>query len=357
MAPVTIKNIRKSYGDVEVIHGLDLDIADGSFVVLLGPSGCGKSTLLRMIAGLESVTSGEISIGDRVVNKVHPKDRDIAMVFQNYALYAHMNVFDNMAFSMTLKKMPKVDIKKKVEWAASILNLTDYLERYPRQLSGGQRQRVAMGRAIVRDPSVFLFDEPLSNLDAKLRVHMRTEIKELHERLATTTVYVTHDQIEAMTMADVIVVMRDGVIQQKGSPLDIYDRPETRSVAEFIGSPMINLLPAKIVAVGKSSTEAQLADGTKLKLPTAVSVATGTDILFGVRPEHLKITADGPLQARVTTVEPTGPEIQVYGEISGQEVCAVANERITLARGALIRLSPLTDRVHLFDAASGQRIN
>ncbi|MGH9808790.1 MAG: ABC transporter ATP-binding protein, partial [Terriglobia bacterium] len=212
MASVTVTNIRKSYANLEVIHGLDLKIDEGSFVVLLGPSGCGKSTLLRMIAGLEPITSGEIAIDGRVVNGLHPKDRNIAMVFQNYALYAHMNVFDNMAFSMQLKKQPKSEIDSKVKWAAKILNLTPYLDRYPRQLSGGQRQRVAMGRAIVRDPAVFLFDEPLSNLDAKLRIQMRTEIKELHQRLSTTTVYVTHDQIEAMTMADVIVILRDGYI-------------------------------------------------------------------------------------------------------------------------------------------------
>ena len=216
MAAVTVRNIRKSFGDLEVIHGIDLNIEDGSFVVLLGPSGCGKSTLLRMIAGLEPISAGEISIGGRVVNDLHPKDRDIAMVFQNYALYAHMSVFDNMAFSMQLKKMPQAEIKKRVDWAASILDLTPYLGRFPRQLSGGQRQRVAMGRAIVRDPAVFLFDEPLSNLDAKLRVQMRTEIKALHQRLSTTTVYVTHDQIEAMTMADVIVILKDGRIEQIG---------------------------------------------------------------------------------------------------------------------------------------------
>ena len=242
MASVTVSNVRKNYGDVEVIHGIDLDIADGSFVVLLGPSGCGKSTLLRMIAGLETVTAGDIAIAGRRVNNVHPKDRNIAMVFQNYALYAHMNVKDNMSFSLKLAKRPQSEIDEKVGWAARILNLEPYLARYPRELSGGQRQRVAMGRAIVRDPAVFLFDEPLSNLDAKLRVQMRTEIKELHERLKTTTVYVTHDQIEAMTMADRIVILRDGIIEQIGSPLDVYDHPANLFVAEFIGSPSMNLL-------------------------------------------------------------------------------------------------------------------
>jgi multiple sugar transport system ATP-binding protein len=356
MAPVTIRDIRKAYGDVEVIHGLDLDIADGSFVVLLGPSGCGKSTLLRMIAGLESVTAGNISIGDRIVNKVHPKDRDIAMVFQNYALYAHMNVFDNMAFSMNLRKLPKEDIKKKVDWAASILNLTPYLERFPRQLSGGQRQRVAMGRAIVRDPSVFLFDEPLSNLDAKLRVQMRTEIKELHERLETTTVYVTHDQIEAMTMADKIVIMRDGVIEQQGSPLEVYDRPENRFVAEFIGSPMMNLLPAHIAAAAKTGSTIKLFDGSSFSVPLRLDVAPATDILFGIRPEHLKLSAHGPIKAKVVTIEPTGPEIHIYADVGGHEVCCISNERVAVARGDSITLAPAADRVHIFDAASGKRL-
>ena len=337
---------------------MDLDIADGSFVVLLGPSGCGKSTLLRMVAGLESVTSGEIAIGDRVVNTVHPKDRNIAMVFQNYALYAHLNVFDNMAFSMSLRRLPKEEIRRKVEWAASILNLTEYLNRFPRQLSGGQRQRVAMGRAIVRDPAVFLFDEPLSNLDAKLRVQMRTEIKELHERLGTTTIYVTHDQIEAMTMADVIVVMRDGVIQQKGGPLDIYDRPETRAVAEFIGSPMINLLPAKVVASPSGEVKAQLADGTLLDLPGgAAPYRAGGDVLFGIRPEHLRFSDGGPISAQVTTIEPTGPEIQVYCEVGGQEICVISRDRFAPARGSAVRLTPATEQAHVFDAGSGKRLN
>ncbi|MFN7286451.1 MAG: ABC transporter ATP-binding protein, partial [bacterium] len=246
MASVTVSAVKKSYGDVEVIHGLDLKIEDGSFVVLLGPSGCGKSTLLRMIAGLEQITEGSIAIGDTVVNTLHPKDRNIAMVFQNYALYAHMKVYDNMAFSMQLKGVSKQEIDKRVQWAASILNLKPYLDRYPRQLSGGQRQRVAMGRAIVRDPAVFLFDEPLSNLDAKLRVQMRTEIKELHQRLKTTTVYVTHDQIEAMTMATRIAVMNQGEVQQFADPDTVYNRPANLFVARFMGAPPMNTLPARL---------------------------------------------------------------------------------------------------------------
>src|SRR5687767_12521799 len=245
MASVDIGKVDKFFGSTQVLHGVEIEISDGEFVVLVGPSGCGKSTLLRMIAGLEEISRGQIAIGGRVVNNVPPKDRDIAMVFQNYALYPHMTVYDNMAFSLKLAKAPKEEIQRRVQQAAEILGLQTFLARYPRQLSGGQRQRVAMGRAIVRDPQVFLFDEPLSNLDAKLRVAMRTEIKELHQRLKTTTVYVTHDQIEAMTMADKIVVMHDGRVEQVGAPLDLYDRPANRFVAGFIGSPAMNFLPAR----------------------------------------------------------------------------------------------------------------
>ncbi len=246
MASVGIREVRKSFGSTEILHGVSIDIVDGEFVTLVGPSGCGKSTLLRMIAGLEGITSGEISIGERVVNNVAPKERDIAMVFQNYALYPHMTVAENMAFSLMLKNAPKAESDARVQRAAEILGLVPLLSRYPRQLSGGQRQRVAMGRAIVRDPQVFLFDEPLSNLDAKLRVAMRAEIKELHQRLKTTTVYVTHDQIEAMTMADKIVVMHDGIVEQIGKPLDLYDRPDNLFVASFIGSPAMNFLRGEI---------------------------------------------------------------------------------------------------------------
>jgi multiple sugar transport system ATP-binding protein len=355
MAPVTIRNIRKNYGDLEVIHGIDLDIADGSFVVLLGPSGCGKSTLLRMIAGLESVTSGDVMIDGKVVNDVHPKDRDIAMVFQNYALYAHMTVFDNMAFSMQLKKMPKDEIKKKVDWAASILNLGDYLARFPRQLSGGQRQRVAMGRAIVRDPVVFLFDEPLSNLDAKLRVQMRTEIKELHQRLKTTTVYVTHDQIEAMTMADVIVILRDGHIEQSGSPLDVYDHPANLFVAEFIGSPAMNLLHGVAERNGAEAA-IRLQNGVALPLPLTAKVEAGQNIIFGIRPEHLKIVPGGILKAEVQVLEPTGPEIHIFAHAAGKEVCAITSERISIPHGTTIDLSPVRERSHVFDAVTGKSL-
>src|SRR5438105_7240723 len=264
MASVLIREVRKAFGATHVIHGVDISIGDGEFVVLVGPSGCGKSTLLRMIAGLENITGGEIRIGDPVVNNVPPKERDIAMVFQNYALYPHMTVAANMGFSLKLRRAPKTEIEARVKRAAEILGLQPLLERYPRQLSGGQRQRVAMGRAIVRDPQVFLFDEPLSNLDAKLRVAMRTEIKELHQRLETTTVYVTHDQIEAMTMADKIVVMHDGLVEQIGAPLELYDKPENVFVAGFIGSPAMNFLQGRIGPNGGAVFEGP--GGTRLPL-------------------------------------------------------------------------------------------
>jgi multiple sugar transport system ATP-binding protein len=349
MASVTIKNVKKNYGNLEVVHGINLEIEDGSFVVLLGPSGCGKSTLLRMIAGLESVTAGDIEIAGRRVNNVHPKDRNIAMVFQNYALYAHMKVRDNMSFSLQLAKRPQSEIDEKVKWAAKILNLEPYLDRYPKELSGGQRQRVAMGRAIVRNPAVFLFDEPLSNLDAKLRVQMRTEIKELHERLKTTTVYVTHDQIEAMTMADKIVILRDGYIEQEGSPLEVYDKPANLFVAEFIGSPSMNLLKGEVTANG-----VKVADGTLLPLPPSHNAKLGQKVVYGIRPEHLAI---GPgASAKVVVVEPTGPEMHIYADMGGQEVCAITQERLTLTRDEAIQLSPRLDKVHLFDAESGKAL-
>ncbi len=349
MSSVTLRNIIKKYGDVQVIHGVDLDIDDGSFVVLLGPSGCGKSTLLRSIAGLEKISSGDINIGDKRVNDVHPKDRNIAMVFQNYALYAHMNVADNMSFSMNLAKKPQSEIDEKVKWAAKILNLEPYLKRYPRELSGGQRQRVAMGRAIVRNPAVFLFDEPLSNLDAKLRVQMRTEIKDLHERLKTTTVYVTHDQIEAMTMADKIVILRDGVIEQQGSPLDVYDRPDNLFVAEFIGSPAMNILRGTV----KGATVVT-AGGVTLPLPKKHGAKGGQSVAYGIRPEDIVLGSGFP--AKVVVTEPTGPEIHVYADAGGDEVCAVIRDRVDVARGHTIQLAPRLDKVHLFDAESGKVI-
>src|SRR5215471_9558329 len=314
MASVGIRDVKKAFGQTQVIHGVDITIGDGEFVVLVGPSGCGKSTLLRMIAGLENITAGEIRIGERVVNNVPPKERDIAMVFQNYALYPHMTVAANMGFSLRLRGAPKAEIDARVTQAAEILGLVPLLERFPRQLSGGQRQRVAMGRAIVRDPQVFLFDEPLSNLDAKLRVAMRTEIKELHQRLETTTVYVTHDQIEAMTMADKIVVMHDGVVEQIGAPLDLYDRPGNVFVASFIGSPAMNLLKGTIRANGRAEFVSE--SGIRLPLAAAPGNSDGQPVIYGIRPEHFALAHDGA-EAEVQVVEPTGSELQVAAKLGG----------------------------------------
>lgn len=349
MALVKLKNIKKKYGELQVVHGIDLQIDDGQFVVLLGPSGCGKSTLLRMLAGLEAITAGEISIGDRVVNDFHPKDRNIAMVFQNYALYAHMKVRDNMAFSMQLKKTEKSVMDERVKWASAILGLDPYLDRYPRELSGGQRQRVAMGRAIVRDPDVFLFDEPLSNLDAKLRVQMRTEIKELHKKLKTTTVYVTHDQIEAMTMADVVVIMRDGIIEQSGKPLDVYDSPANLFVAQFIGSPGMNILEGEIAKDGSHLT--MRSGEINMPIPTNAPVKAGQKVIYGIRPEHLAPSMNGKgVLATINVVEPTGPEIHIYADLAGQEMTAISRERLDWEPDSTVRLIPMLDHVHLFDA-------
>ncbi len=355
MASVSISGLRKSFGETPIIPSLDLEIEDGSFVVFLGPSGCGKSTLLRMIAGLESISSGDIRIGGQRVNDLEPKDRNIAMVFQNYALYAHMTVFDNIAFAMKLKKLPADAIRQKVDWAAAILNLGPYLDRYPRQLSGGQRQRVSMGRAIVRDPSVFLFDEPLSNLDAKLRIRMRNEIKDLHQRLGTTMIYVTHDQIEAMTMADRICVLREGRIEQIGHPLEIYDRPANLFVAEFIGSPSMNILRGEIVA-DAGGLAVRVGD-CRLTLPPGLDVQPGTRVAYGVRPEHLKIApSGGDMVAVVSLLEPTGPELHIYAALAGQEICITTNERLSLAVGDALSLTAMLDHVLLFDAESGAAI-
>jgi multiple sugar transport system ATP-binding protein len=350
MASVDIDGVRKSFGSTAIIHGVDITINDGEFVILVGPSGCGKSTLLRMIAGLENISGGEIRIGGRVVNNVPPKERDIAMVFQNYALYPHMSVADNMAFSMKLRKAPISEINERVDRAAKILGLTKLLDRYPRQLSGGQRQRVAMGRAIVRDPQVFLFDEPLSNLDAKLRVSMRSEIKALHQRLKTTTVYVTHDQIEAMTMADKIVVMHDGIVEQIGAPLDLYDRPANTFVAGFIGSPSMNLIKGNV-----QGKQFRTEGGALLPLPATMNIAEGEALIYGMRPEHLRIDPQG-VEAEVVLIEPTGSETQVVVSLGGQEVTGIFRERITAAPGDHIRLSPDLGLVHLFEAGSGLRL-
>jgi multiple sugar transport system ATP-binding protein len=358
MAAVDVRKVEKFYGSVQVLYGVSIDIQDGEFVVLVGPSGCGKSTLLRMIAGLEEINSGEIAIGGRVVNTVPPKDRDIAMVFQNYALYPHMTVQQNMAFSLKLAKAPKNVIEERVNQAADILGLREYLARYPRQLSGGQRQRVAMGRAIVRDPQVFLFDEPLSNLDAKLRVQMRTEIKELHQRLKTTSIYVTHDQIEALTMADRIVVMQGGYVEQVGAPLELYDHPVNLFVAGFIGSPSMNFIDARIDRQNGAAV-AVTADGSRLALPANVGGTDGQAVVYGIRPEHLNLVTDGMggAAAEVIVVEPTGAEILVVTRFAGGEAQAVFRERHPLRPGDQISLTPNLEAVHIFDKASGQRIN
>jgi multiple sugar transport system ATP-binding protein len=354
MAQVTIRDLRKAYGAMDVLHGVNVDIENGQFVVLVGPSGCGKSTLLRMIAGLESITSGTIRIGERVVNNLPPSDRDIAMVFQNYALYPHKTVAANMGFPLKMQGMDKAQIAAKVDRAADILGLKPYLARYPRELSGGQRQRVAMGRAIVRDPQVFLFDEPLSNLDAKLRVQMRSEIRELHQRLSTTTIYVTHDQIEAMTMADRIVVMRDGHIAQVGAPLELYDRPANVFVAGFIGSPAMNLLPGVVRKEG--GVPVVMVDGASLPLPDRPGLNEGRKVVFGIRPEHLELTETGGIPARVVVVEPTGSETHVVLRIGERDLTAVFRERHAFTPGQQVHLTPQPGLIHVFDGDSGDRL-
>ncbi len=352
MAKVTVRRVRKSFGSLEVIHGVDIEIADGEFVVLVGPSGCGKSTLLRMIAGLESIGAGAIMIGDKIVNNLAPSERDIAMVFQNYALYPHKRVKDNMAFALRLRKMDAATVTERVNQAAEILGLTPFLDRYPRQLSGGQRQRVAMGRAIVRNPQVFLFDEPLSNLDAKLRVQMRTEIKELHQRLKTTTVFVTHDQVEAMTMADKIVVMQDGRVEQIGAPLELFDRPANAFVAGFIGSPAMNMLAGTAVDGGETAVEV---NGCRLAAAGDHAIEDGQRVLFGVRPEHLELAAEG-FPARISVIEPTGSETMVFLRFGESEIVALFRERHDFKPGDTVHLRPNKDHVHLFHAETGQRI-
>src|SRR5262245_8209955 len=351
MASVTLREVHKKFGPITVLKSIDLDIADGEFVVLVGPSGCGKSTLLRSIAGLETINGGEIKIGDRAVNHVAPKDRDIAMVFQSYALYPHMDVRRNMAFSLSLRKSPAAIIAERVGAASRKLGLGNLLERLPKQLSGGQRQRVAMGRAIVRQPQVFLFDEPLSNLDAKLRSTMRTEIKALHQSLKTTAIYVTHDQVEAMTMANRIVVMNDGIIQQVGAPLELYDRPANIFVAGFIGSPTMNFFDA---VVEKGS--ARLADGSLLVLPAPAAVRDAQEIVLGIRPEHLHFSSSG-IPATVAVVEPLGMSTQVTLDAAKERVTLLTLERPQLAPGDARAITARTDDLHVFDRESGLRLN
>lgn len=355
MASVGIKEVHKFYGNTHILKGVSLSIEDGQFVVLVGPSGCGKSTLLRMIAGLEEISEGSISIGEKTVNNLPPKDRDIAMVFQNYALYPHMTVQENMSFSLRLAKRPAAEIAERTQRAADILGLDKLLNRFPRELSGGQRQRVAMGRAIVRDPKVFLFDEPLSNLDAKLRVQMRTEIKALHQRLKTTAVYVTHDQIEAMTMADKIVIMHDGKVEQEGEPLHIYDDPNNLFVAGFIGSPSMNFMNGTYRKNAQSAW-VEFADGGKLNAPVTVGT-DGQQVVFGMRPEHIDVVAPGQgLACQVKVVEPTGATTELFCSYGNYELCVVFHERQTYRPGDVIHLAPRDGRSYVFDAATRERL-
>jgi len=357
MAQVSLRNIEKMFDNTQAVRGISLDIADKEFVVLVGPSGCGKSTTLRMIAGLEDITSGEIRVDGEVVNDVPPKDRDMAMVFQNYALYPHMSVFENMSFGLRLKRYPKDEIKRRVDEAARILDLTELLGRKPRQLSGGQRQRVAMGRAIVRNPKVFLFDEPLSNLDAKLRVQMRTEIKRVHQKVKTTTVYVTHDQVEAMTLADRVVVMNHGVIEQVGTPQELYHKPRTRFVAGFIGSPAMNFIPCRLEQNG-TGLKVRLSDGLALPVPAARTeryrTAAGRDMIFGIRPEHLTEPRGGhdeacEFSAAPDVVEPMGMETMVFFGVGGTEVCARVEPSSVAGPGQSMRLCANVNHMHLID--------
>jgi sn-glycerol 3-phosphate transport system ATP-binding protein len=360
MAQVHLRGVKKTYDNkIEVIHGIDMEIADGEFIVIVGPSGCGKSTLLRMVAGLERITGGEVAIGDRVVNELEPKDRDIAMVFQNYALYPHMSVYQNMAYGLKIKKMPKDEIERRVQKAAKTLELTTFLQRLPRQLSGGQRQRVAMGRAIVREPAVFLFDEPLSNLDAKLRVQMRLEIKRLQRELGVTSIYVTHDQVEAMTLADRLIVMNAGVADQIGTPMDVYDRPASVFVAGFIGSPAMNFLAAKVGQDRKSVDLAGTNANGAIRLPLArpTSAAVGTAVALGVRPEHLHPAADGPLQFEVELAEPLGADTLLHGRFgAAREVVTVRQGGHVIARpGEMRHFKAEPGHLHLFDSQTGKR--
>ena len=355
MASLRIKNLVKSYGHVEILHSIDLNVADGEFVVLVGPSGCGKSTLLRMIAGLDEITSGELWIGDEIANSLPPQARNISMVFQSYALFPHMNVARNIGFGPRIRGQAADVIAEKVSKAAATLNLSDYLDRLPRQLSGGQRQRVAMGRTIVREPNLFLFDEPLSNLDAKLRVQMRTEIKALHQALKTTIVYVTHDQIEAMTMADRIVVINAGRIEQIGAPLELYDRPANRFVAGFLGSPAMSFIPGDVER-GDGSPRVRTEDNVVIAIGET-SAASGQPVEVGVRPEHYELARDGNgIPLRVGVIEPTGAETHVFGTIGASPVRIVLRERIALGVGETLWLRVDPANVHVFDAEGGARL-
>jgi len=366
MAEVSLRRIVKAYeGGVQAVKGIDLEIDDHEFVVLVGPSGCGKSTTLRMIAGLEEITGGDIAIGGTIVNDIPPRDRDIAMVFQNYALYPHMSVYENMAFGLTLRKFPKAEIDRRVKAAAEILDITPLLERKPKALSGGQRQRVAMGRAIVRNPKVFLFDEPLSNLDAKLRVQMRTEIKKVHQRVKTTTIYVTHDQVEAMTLADRVVVMNHGVIEQVGPPQELYHNPATKFVAGFIGSPAMNFFPARLEQAS-GALRLHLPQDIVLDVPEARTARyqphAGKQVLFGIRPEHLTDdkptdkTNPAPLTLTPEVIEPMGMETLAHFKVDGAEISARLDPETPAKEGVPLRLIAHMDQMHLIDPATDKVI-
>ncbi|TNV22941.1 sn-glycerol-3-phosphate ABC transporter ATP-binding protein UgpC [Buttiauxella sp. B2] len=359
MGSVVLNNVCKSYGDVHVIKDVSLTIPDGEFCVLVGPSGCGKSTLLRMIAGLEEITGGDVAINEKDVTDVEPKLRDIAMVFQSYALYPQMTVRENMGFALKMAKLPKAEINRKVDAAADLLGLGVLLDRLPKDLSGGQRQRVAMGRAIVRNPQVFLFDEPLSNLDAKLRTQVRGEIRELHRRLKTTSVYVTHDQIEAMTMGQMIVVLREGRIEQVGSPLELYDRPANLFVAGFIGSPEINQLKGE-VTVQNGEMMLRLADGSLLNLPAGVQVKPQQTVVYAIRPEQVNVVGEsengGALKATITAIENTGSDMQLFCNTGGGSFTSVFKQRLDVQEGETVWLQPKLTGIHIFDAESGLRV-
>lgn len=361
MATVVYEGIHKNFGKVQALQDINVEVKAGEFVALLGPSGCGKSTLLRLTAGLETISSGNLFIDGKVVNRVHPRDRDIAMVFQNYALYPQMNVYNNIAFSMQVKKIDKSEIDKRVRWATSVLNIEELLNRYPSQLSGGQAQRVAMGRAIVRDPKVFLFDEPLSNLDAKLREQMRFEVRSLHDDLSATTIYVTHDQVEAMTMADKILVMRVGIIQQIGSPAEVFDQPANVFVADFIGTPSINLIEGEI-AIEKDRKVFRGHD-VWLPLPAESSLETGRKIIYGLRPQHVKVLTDhtasdsNTVEAKLMISETTGTETQFSFDLAGQKLIVANQGRFDIPRNTQCHLKIDVDRAHFFDQASQLRID
>jgi multiple sugar transport system ATP-binding protein len=353
MASVELQNIRKSYGALPVIHEVSLSIEDGEFIALVGPSGCGKSTLLRMIAGLEEITDGDVMIGGQVVNSMTPRERNIAMVFQSYALYPHMTVAENMGFNLKLSGETKETIAKRVNEAARMLDLTNLLDRKPAQLSGGQRQRVAMGRAIVRNPAVFLFDEPLSNLDAKLRVQMRSEIKALHQKVQTTSIYVTHDQIEAMTLADRIVVLNHGRIEQQGTPIELYRQPANLFVAGFIGSPAMNVLEGVVDGVD-GAPSVRLKDGTPIRIAVERKVKSGQSVKVGLRPEHLNPAGTGsPLTGKTLLVEPTGAQTHVLFELAGEQVTAVVDGELPVRYGAPLNVAVNADQVYVFDGSSG----